>query len=475
MSISFKRKQIICLFIWSIMSIMEVVYINQLNYSRKTLLVILGVVVFNFFMQIIILKINSQPVLSFFSAFILLLNLFHFGQLFGVAFNFDSELAIIFNDYMDDKVAVIRTLSICITSINTLFIGGLCTIGMEENRELELTADNIIQSQLFCRRFGWILFAISLPFRLYIDLSHINVGFSEGYLAAYSSVVVSGITGCIASFWFISLPLIYITIKNRKSRRLFLVIVSTYMVISMMLSGSRANQVVGFMGLFLIIYIYSEKKINFMNIIKISIVIFLAAFVISIIAKTRTYGGAYLINNFLQVCKEALEDNFLVEAIMEMGGTIWTPYLVEVGQESLTPFPGETYIKSLITIVPNIFRAPWYSEIQREAVIGYVLIDKLYIKGIGGSFIAEMYYNFYGLYWIGTFAFGIIYNSFSSKVNIAIYKGDYKKVCKYLPLLIFCVFWIRDSFCGLLRSVVWISILFWIMNRTNLGNVFRKG
>ena len=157
-----------------------------------------------------------------------------------------------------------------------------------------------------------------------------------------------------------------------------------------------------------------------------------------------------------------------------MGATLWTPYLVEVGNKSLHPYLGQTFINSLITIVPNVFRSAMYSNIQRKAVIGYILMDNLHVKGIGGSYIAEMYYDFQNFYWVGGLIFGYFYNNISMKSKEALENHNYMQLSRYLPLMILSIFWVRDTFCGLLRGVVWFSLLYFLFTHIEKHKKIRR-
>lgn len=462
------KKQLNSALVWIVISVIESIILGGLQYSEESLAIVSMIVMINIFFQIIIIKKCEFGIVSFFTAFIVMLYLFHFGQVICVAFDLNSADSVVLKQYMTNRTAVMSTLKICINCINAVFIGGLFANNRINNTEnyIDIGAENNI------KHFGSVLFWISLPFRLFIDISHIIVGYSGGYLAAYSSVSVSGVIGCIASFWYVSLPLLYLAIEEEKKKKVFLWVSLFYMIITMMLSGSRANQMVGLVGLAIVVFISKERRLRFTDVVKYAILGLLVVFLISVIQETRTYGGAYLINNFSSAAKDSINNNFLFNAMNEFGSTIWTPYLVVDGVASLHPFPGETILKSLITVVPNLFRSSVYANIQRDAVIGYILIDDLSVRGIGGSFIAEIYYDFNFTYILFAALFGCIYNSASWKVKNAVKSRAFSKMSISIPFLVFGIFWVRDSFCGFLRSLVWIAILYYIYRKVKFSSKF---
>lgn len=414
-------------------------------------------------LQIVTFKICDIPLISFYAFFVVLLYLFHFGQLFCMPLVDDSMFSVInmIRYRMGDGVAAQKTIIISAMSINGVFMGGLLTKNLSNNlnlRDNEKNEDNVYFLRV-CYSFAKISFLISFPFRLYIDIRQFIEAFSGGYSSA-REITVSGVISCIAGFWYVSVALFAICIKSSRTRRIVTYSCLMYMFITM-LSGGRGHQLVNIIGILVVLYYRNKTRIKPSTVIKYSTLGFVVLTLLNVILIARRESIQYLFGNFSLILSTAIKNNVVIQTLTEMGATIRTPYLVVFGKGNLfNPFFGETFFRSLLACIPGI---DYFIPNTQSAIFSRALNSAYHITGLGGSFVGEMYYDFGGLYWLFSIIVGYIHCSLSSKTIQCIKNNKYREICLYLPFLIYSLWWTRDTFCGLARSVIWLLLLYFII------------
>lgn len=196
-------------------------------------------------------------------------------------------------------------------------------------------------------------------------------------------------------------------------------------------------------------------------------------FLLNIIVRSRNYGISYMFSNFSSVLEDTLNHNLIVQTVYEMGATIRTPYLVVAGYGKLfNPFFGETFIRGLLTCIPDVFGL--LRNNTQAAIFSRVLNETYHYGGLGGSFVGEMYYSFHNVYWVFPFIFGVIYHNISNRVIYYIKNAQFDKLPLYLPFAVYSLWWVRDSVCGVYRAVIWLLLLYWIVRHFNVKRTGNK-
>ncbi len=446
---------------WMIICLLEILVLKNMTFSEYSLRIITIIAIVNCILQIITIRITGNRLFSFFTAFIIFLYLFHFGEAITGSFysdiNFDFPNYIL--HYMTDKTIAWETLICSLAFICVTFSGGILFYTSCANTPKFVDKEEIDDEQVLeyriCKYMGYLLFAISTPLKLYFDIKQLLAAASGGYYAARNVESFSGVFSCIANFWYVSIPLIYLTIKSKKIRKIFVSLLIGYICLTM-LTGNRGRQVVNLIAIFLVIHHSSEKKLNVGKIIKWCFIVFIALVFLNLVFDIRKYNLSYFLANFGQFVEEALEKNVLVETCHNFGSSIFTPYLVIEGYGTdYTPFFGETYLKSFVSVVPDFLHA--FKDINNQAIFSRVLNTK---HLIGGSFIAEAYYNFGKLCYAFAFLFGVIYLKISNALYIAVKRRNLGKVCILYPFLAYSLWWVRDTVGGVTRPIVWLLIIY---------------
>lgn len=464
MKIKMTNNKISLILLNIIVTVLELFFISTSSYSLDFLPTLSIMVLFNFFIQLVTMRILNMPYKSFFFLFICLLYVFHFGQVFCTALLDEDPSGVtnMLKTVLIEGEYVIKLFVIIIGTINSFFIGGVFQSSTTDNYIDTYHTEEDKKIDRTCFLLGITLFLISTPLRLYVDIQQLTAAFLGGYFSAIE-VTVSGVVSCIAGFWYIAVLFLSISIQDNTKRKVFISICMLYMLLSMF-TGNRGHQLVNILAIVLVLSYLKNEKVHLRKIIKLVIIGFMGLIVINLIFRMRIYGISYMFSNFEALLQETINNNVVSQTLYELGGTIKTPYLVVKGLGSkLNPFFGETFFRSLLVCIPDV--TGLLSENTNMAILGRVLNKAYNISALGGSFIGEIYYSFQQLYFVVSFLFGCIYYKISANIIFAIKSKENWYVCKYLPFLVYSLWWVRDSFCGMLRPVIWIAIIYIVVRR----------
>lgn len=334
------------------------------------------------------------------------------------------------------------------------------------NSNITVKKYNINKKQV---QIGYFLLLISVVPTFYLLIKDINTIQTLGYEATLKAAK----SGLDKIFTLISemfpISIIWLLIFDyRKHSRYFLVgIISLY--IGLQLAGGSRIQVFRFaVVLFLILSLY-YKKINKKNIIGLIILCCAGIFVLLLVSSIRT--SIYTANNMQDLIQKAAmnlwENNFIVEALKEMGNTQLINALVMKKSPQEIDFAyGSSYFKMLFSAVPNFWGGVHPSSIDVDSVFSPLYTN---LCGLGSSFIAEAYWNFGFL----AILFSIFLGMF-----LAIHDRKLREMCEtnenkikiyfgfYVSFLL--VFWVRSSCNGFGRSMLYAMVPI-IINRCSLS------
>ena len=457
-SLRINKKTFISASIWFLIIILESCLFSSSLLRADSYGTFSIIIIANLIGQLLTLKICGCRVCSFFTAFIVLFYVFHMGQviMLGTFPNYEYDYVNYITLYMNDSEIAKETISMCITCISAFFLGGIIATGREE---AIVENDEVLKNPFHSGKWMFILL---FPFRLYADLVTVLAALSGNYSSTFNvSLIGGGVTTALASIWYISLPLFYLEIEPQKRKR-YLFFVICYLAFGM-LSGARGHAVVGLLGLLLVV-VLEKNRISINKFIVYLILGLLGLLVLDLVFDMREIGVTAFFSNFSYYLSKALHNSIILETIGSFGETIFTPYLVLCGYGTqLTPWFGECFVKSIVSIVPDFFG--WFTDINNQAIFQKMLRSA---HTIGGSFAGDMFYNFGHLYWLGSAVIGFIYARYSLKVSSAIKSSDYYFVYKCIPFLCLSLWWIRDSIGNMTRNLVWALLILYVID-----NVFK--
>jgi len=444
---SIDRKNISLVFLWVAISIIEQLSINWNAIKVNELEGISWIIIFNYVFQALCWKIAKRDFVSYFFAFVSFYYVFHFGQVVvtGLLPNYQLDYLNYVTSYMDGP-SLGPTIEICVFCINYFYIGGL--LFNYQIKQNDKTSKRCVGKKLF-----WLLF----PLKLCLDVITLVVALTLGYHGV--NFVVNSLPGffvCLADLWYCTIPLYYLSLikeGHKKKARNLIIWTILYMCITM-LTGGRGHQTVAIVSMLIVVYV-TQNKVNYRQLVKYGVFAVIGLFFIDIVYAFRETSISEFFANMSKFTESEDNSNIIIETIGTFGETIFTPYLVYDGMgKSFSPSFGEAFIKSLAGIIPDV--TGMLRDINNDAIFPRKLGTQ---NAIGGSFAAEMYYNFKSLYPVFSLIIGAVYSSLSNKINTLIRLGHYTSVTFAIAVCGLSIWWIRDSVGNLTRQVCWIYFL----------------
>lgn len=452
--------------LWIIITLVEYLWLGSLTLQTLDFATVSWVVTFNIIAQVYTIRMKREPVISFFSAFILFYYVFHFGQvvLLGLFPEYEYNYLNYITSYMTNGTLLLETLKLCVISINMFFAGGL----MLEARHLPKNASTVCRVNR--KKVGKKLFVLLLPFRLVLDVLQVGAAFVGGYHAANLLMkMVPGYIASLANMWYAVVPLFFLELQSRQERKRYMLIVVLYMVATMV-TGNRGHQMVSIVSLF-IVALLLEQRISAKQWLKYGAIAVVGMLFIDVIYDLRNMGISAFVKNYADTIENTTNSNILLETLGTFGETIYTPYLVIEGYGSVYhTFFGECFLKSFFSVVPDVTGA--FKDLNNQALFTKQLGTQ---NAIGGSFCGEMYYNFGMLYPVMSLVCGFLFAKMSYKITWALKTGEYNRLLLLLPLAVLLIWWVRDAVGNVTRQIVWLAIiLHYIKSKHTTNYTFRN-
>jgi len=460
MNLKINKKKFItttCYIVYVLISLVCVLELNTLGVNQW-LANISYVIISNFILQIFFAKILKIKLFSISVLFVVLLYLFHFGQLLV------AGLFPLYQSYTFDYISILdlnylkETTFICIFFIDMFFLGIVISNKNNKYMILEINSEYEKQQLSVIRKIGWIMFVFSFPIEVCIDFVKLLGALSGGYSAAIDSTSsIPGVVGALGNFMFTAIGILLIGYKNNTTKaKNILYLVVAYCLI-MMFTGNRGHQVA---ALIAFSYIANKTffKVSAKKALFVVLIIFLGITFLNIIFVSRSNGIYYIVSNFPELVENQLEKSMILETLASFGGTIYTPYLVVTDNiiKSRQISYGLTYLYSLASILPDV---GIFTDINSLAIFQKALNG----SALGGSVIGELFYNFKYFGSIFAVLIGILINKFSMNLEKYLFQKEYIKAIFYLPILFNILWWVRGCFTDMVRPVVWQWVFIWIL------------
>jgi hypothetical protein len=404
-----------------------------------------------FIFQIIIMKLSKIKLLSISFLFLIFTYIFHFSHVLLLFFQYDFEPYYLRNLSINKYgvEAFLSLLELAFWFSYAVFLGFLLS-NMKNN-----TLDNKkIKANIETNNFHFILGIILIVLSFPIDFFYMFIGrliqsIQGGYLAVHE-YEINYILRLVS---YLLLPGVFLVITSsnisRSIQKLILILLISYKVVSMM-TGLRAYNLIS-----IIIFLYYYFKINNMKIkLKHVMILGLSMLVLGnllvVIREMRHSGiaASLILSEIFNI-----DNNIIFNLMQEFGGTInMVGYVYNNISE---PSGGSQLISSIVSILPRV-----------STIFNYVnwssmsIVDKLDTWNMGGSFIADFYFDFgyWGILMSGLY--GFIIQKVDDYINFEILRTNYIKAAFFIPILIEIIFTVRSSTAKLPRMIVWYSLLF---------------
>jgi len=210
--------------------------------------------------------------------------------------------------------------------------------------------------------------------------------------------------------------------------------------------GRRGENSIYLLG-FVLIWHNMVKPINGKKLIKVIMGGMLIVFILAIISQIRAFLNS---GNILEIVCSTISNLSLLEFIRdifaEFGITLLVPATIIDKVPTIVPYyHGKSILNFFLIMIPNIFwnTNPGLIDGTLEGLVS-PFIRQGTVGGIGGSFLAEIYYNF-GYFGYVTFPlFGVMLSKLNTLLDFRINQAN--KLKFYFSLYIFTVIiWVIRS------------------------------
>lgn len=407
-------------------------------------------------------KINNRFTYS--ALFVLILYLFHFGQLMLLTFFSDSYEHIRFLLLLNNSKALygFRTMA---ASLSALCLGVLLISSGSKKWKLKGMKYNI----------NWIKFSKKIIYatffvKLGLDIAALYISLTAG--GEMARIFVNTFPNILLFYGKISLlgfAILLVSLKGQplKQKKLFFFIIGYILI--MMVSGIRSENV-GYLAVFLFIYLQSRlQPMKVKQLLVYGCLGFLGLTFIVIVGQFRNYTNKSF-DSFSDLANELLtKQNVILGLFDTCGDTGYTAqetlneYLPKYG-----PSYGDAYYKGITAVIPNLM--PSIIDVGKitESSSTPIKLQKTSVlnneyQNIGGSFLAELYMNFGDIGGIiMCFVWGLFFGWAGKKSAIAFETNNIYQLLIMFPIMFATVYWVRSYFGGGIREVVW-DLLFGLL------------
>ncbi|WP_077275190.1 O-antigen polysaccharide polymerase Wzy [Vagococcus penaei] len=412
--------------------------------GKKWITIFFFIILMTFILIIFLFKIFHINYMSLSFLFVVLIFLFHFGQVISfVLTNGDAQVMKENFFFILDFNILTKAYLFSYISMNLIVFGILLgSVFLNEKiKENFRKKDNF----LILKKVSLAFIILGLPVQVYIDYTKYKSAVTGNYLDVFNNQV-NGYVSELGLLFFAGTAglILYYSCYNKRKSSFILISVVLYLILSMA-SGGRGKQVI-YILLYMYIYNNSIRKINWKNIVLYSLLgIIFFNFLVSIASfRLETTKNISL---FIQIYMQSFKQNPIIGLVNEMGGTIQTVYqaISQIDDSSKMGW-GSTYINSVFSVFPN-------KGLFMESMIESLhYVKQLKGAALGGSIIGEVYYNFryFGLFICPIIGFFIQY--VSTYFTNCLSSKSYLKFVVIVPLFVNFLWWTRDAFYGLVRS-----------------------
>jgi oligosaccharide repeat unit polymerase len=287
-----------------------------------------------------------------------------------------------------------------------------------KEKEIELNMKTINQT-------GKLLFLFSFPSFLYYTIRSISIVSDRGYAAIYgydgtivaTTNIVIKLFSFTSQYFFPSLICLLVANKNFRIRRNIVVMIMLVCIINDLYIGGRSSAV-KLVLVIICIYHYCVKTINKKSGIKLTIIGYLLISFLSIVGQLRVVNNRNLIDYFVAFMDSFGKENLFVDAIVEMGGSMFPlAKVMEIFPDIIAFWDGKSYLYALYSLIPNLGFWEIHPALQYSAGSDWLM--KLLNMGYGPGFslCADAFRNFGWSGSIMLFFWGIVFGHVFSLID----------------------------------------------------------
>lgn len=424
---------------------------------------------YNLFLYISVISLclffitNVYKTISVFTFFVLASYIYNCGQNWLVLFHINMTSSS-FLITLYDKDITTKALSFFLLAINLIQLTGLLSFRTEDGRignESRSHISDYRRNDIELKYLGIILFIFCLIVLSINDTQQIIHAQSQGYANSYRLGRNNSLIYAAYYLYPLAIIILIITSNNIKIKKILYSYAIIRAFILMLLVGNRGQHIV-MLCLLLLLHNNDKSSNKKSYTLKYLIMGLLLIIFIPFVASIRNQSG--IERDYLSFLQFIMQNNPLIQLLQELGGTFVDIIMVFGLCPNYLPFgKGISYLASTIGFIPNgsLLIPNWIKYFE----IG-LLLNNYFPKGdgLGGSYLAEFYYNFgwYSLLIIQSI--GIIISKISKEFSSR--KISLLKKVIYSYFVYALMMYIRGSFHDILiyiRYLIYALVIYMIL------------
>ncbi|MGU8814897.1 O-antigen polysaccharide polymerase Wzy [Clostridium perfringens] len=428
------------------------------------------IVILQIFFSVFEIRKNGIPYLSFQVLFIVISSIFHFGQTFLLALN-RYDLFRYTNIDLAGNLEIYNKANIFALLIQAFVVFGMLLIN---NNILKINKENLIKKNKeddlkIIYKIGIILLSISIIPNFLYYYSQIKLISLGGVYNGIREAVNYGPLMLLKLFYQPAIFMLLIGSKNniKKARLIMFFAISCEMFF--MLSGNRAQQILTIITL-IFIYYRLIKKLSLFNIVIYLVLGYFLIIFLYFISAYRNF-NIFDLTLFKERLIETLKGGPIFDLLAQLGSNLNVVVLAFTSIPSFNYYNlGITYLISWLAIYPNT------GGILGNIPNMYVFLNYLNTNlPLGGSYIAELYFNFGWIGLIFAIFIGIFLGYVGKKIELYILKGEWLKLSIIMVLFSKLLWWIRDYFYCWIYATFWCFIVISLLYKFIKKRSYIKG
>lgn len=445
-----KKTNLLALMVLFLQFFLIVVLNMQNGYLDYRLMSVIAIVCTIF--DIVLLKVMCKfPILSipnFFGFFSLI---FHCGQLIKDGFNIDGFVPLPFENY--GGADTIQASFIFFILSQTVYYIGVLLFQRKKRVAKKWKKFEVVNNLVYAK----FLIIIGILPRFYIDVFSLIGAMSGGYEGVYS-IYFPQVIQTLAFFFDAGLIFLLYGCKTKKTQKICFLLVVIYKCV-LMTTGARQDKVC-FLLIWAYVYFIILNKLTIGNLFVLSGICIAGFVFISAIGIVRVASSTSL-GQIFTLMQSGTMTNILGGALGEFGSAFdtlelaikYTPSQIDYGY-------GRSYLSGMLSVVPLLVNK---IPVLSGTVIFLNQLPRTITFALGGSFLAEFYYNFSWLGLLGSLAVG----AFLSKLHYGIISKDENKSTQYRSwcsiLAIAMMLFIRGYFTDMVQKLVWTYLAIYLI------------
>ncbi len=389
---------------------------------------------------------------AFLFIFLILLWIFHMGQVAIIVLNLDGEIPIDFRNY-GTKQSIIKALMYYYLSQSCASIGILVY-------EPTIDIKNEKKSKIDFFKTSKILFSLGIMPRIYIDVSRVYAYMNFGYLGTYSVYIPTVL--CSVAF-FADAAVISLLLSDVKKSKKALVFWTTlvYKVFTMM-SGNRQSAVC-YIVILIMLYFFVIQRVELRNLMSIFLIGFAALIIVDAVGSLRS--EMISIDSIIDAFINVDVSKITADTLGEYGSALSTLVLSTNKVPEQVPWGyGRSYVAGIVSVIPFAVNA--IPPLRGTEAFTQLLPGSAYF---GGSIIGESFYNFSWLGIFVSFIVGMVVSKIQKDFGRDIFlNGNKDKIFWATIISIFILLYIRGYFTDMVQTVVWLYAAISIINRNTV-------